>query len=92
MTFNFIFDDMRETHVVELENAVLHHRQADPVPDADATVHLTRELLVKLGAGEAGLKDLIMSDDLKVEGSRLKLLSFLSLVSKPDGQFPIVTP
>ena len=33
-----------------------------------------------------------MSDDLKVEGSRLKLLSFLSLLDKPDTRFPIVTP
>jgi alkyl sulfatase BDS1-like metallo-beta-lactamase superfamily hydrolase len=92
MTFNFIFDDVGETHVVELENAVLHHRQADPVANADATVHLTRALLVKLGIGEAGVKDLVMSDELKVEGSRLKLLSFLSLLDKPDTRFPIVTP
>jgi alkyl sulfatase BDS1-like metallo-beta-lactamase superfamily hydrolase len=92
MTFNFIFDDVGETHVVELENAVLHHRQAEPVADADATVHLTRALLVRLGIGEAGVKDLVMSDELKVEGSRLKLLSFLSLLDKPDPRFPIVTP
>jgi alkyl sulfatase BDS1-like metallo-beta-lactamase superfamily hydrolase len=92
LTFNFIFDDVQETHVVELENAVLHHRQSDPVPDADATVHLTRDLLVRLGIGEAGVKDVVMSDELKVDGSRLKLLSFLSLIDRPDGRFAIVTP
>jgi alkyl sulfatase BDS1-like metallo-beta-lactamase superfamily hydrolase len=92
MTFNFVFDDVGETHVVELENAVLHHRRAEPVAGADATVHLTRELLVRLGIGDAGLKDVVMSDDLKVEGSRLKLLSLLSLIGRPDGLFPIVTP
>jgi alkyl sulfatase BDS1-like metallo-beta-lactamase superfamily hydrolase len=92
MTFNFVFDDVHETHVIELENSVLHHRQADPVPGANATVHLTRDLLVRLGIGEAGLKDLVMSDDFRVEGSRLDLISFLSLVKAPDGQFPIVTP
>jgi len=91
-SFSFIFDDVGETHVVELENAVLHHRQAESVANADATVHLTRALLVRLGIGEAGVKDLVMSDDLKVEGSRLKLLSFLSLLDKPDTRFPIVTP
>jgi alkyl sulfatase BDS1-like metallo-beta-lactamase superfamily hydrolase len=47
---------------------------------------------VQLGIGEAGLKDLVMSDELKVEGSRLKLLSFLSMIGKPNGLFPIVTP
>ena len=92
VTFNFVFDDVHETHVVELENSVLHHRQADPVPDANATVHLTRDLLVRLGTGQAGLKDLVMSDDFRVEGSRLDLFSFLSLVKTPDGQFAIVTP
>ncbi|MGB5104024.1 MAG: alkyl sulfatase dimerization domain-containing protein [Steroidobacteraceae bacterium] len=92
MTFNFVFTDVGETHVVELGNAVLRHRRAEPLADADATVRLTRELLVRLGTGEAGLKDVVMSDALEVEGSRLKLLAFLSLLDRPDGQFAIVTP
>ena len=92
MVFNFIFDDVKETHVVELENAVLHHRQADAVPNADATVHLTRELLVRLGIGQIGIKDVMTSDAFRVDGSRLKLLSFLSMIDKPDGRFAIVTP
>jgi alkyl sulfatase BDS1-like metallo-beta-lactamase superfamily hydrolase len=90
--FNFVFTDLDETHVLELDNAVLHHHRGEPVADADATVRLTRELLIKLGIGDAGLKDLVMSDELQVEGSRLGLLSFLSLIEKPEGRFPIVTP
>jgi len=92
MRFNFVFTDVGETHVLELDNAVLHHRRGEPVADADATVRLTRDLLIRLGIGEAGLKEVVMSDALEVEGSRLKLLSFLSLLDKPDGRFPIVTP
>jgi alkyl sulfatase BDS1-like metallo-beta-lactamase superfamily hydrolase len=92
LSFNFVFTDLGETHVLELDNAVLHHHRGEPVKDADATVRLTRDLLIRLGIGEAGLKDLVMSDALEVEGSRLKLLSFLSLLDKPDGRFPIVTP
>jgi alkyl sulfatase BDS1-like metallo-beta-lactamase superfamily hydrolase len=92
MTFNFVFDDVQESYVLELENAVLHHRRADPTPEADATVHLTRDLLVRLGLGQVGVKELVMSDELRVQGSRLKLLSFLSMIDKPDGQFAIVTP
>lgn len=90
--FNFVFTDVGETHVLELGNGVLHHRRAEPAADAEATVRLTRDLLVRLGTGDAGLKDLVMSDQLAVEGSRLKLLSFLSLLDKPDGRFAIVTP
>lgn len=92
MTFNFVFTDVGETHVVELGNAVLHHRRAEPVTGADATVRLTRELLIRLATGEAGLEDVVMSDALEVEGSRLKLLTLLSLLDRPDGQFAIVTP
>ena len=90
--FNFVFTDVGETHVLELGNGVLRHRRAGPAADADATVRLTRDLLLRLGIGDAGLKELVMSDELQVEGSRLKLLSFLSLLDQPDGRFPIVTP
>jgi alkyl sulfatase BDS1-like metallo-beta-lactamase superfamily hydrolase len=91
--FNFKFTDVHETHLVKVENAVLnHHRQEQPVPGTDATVQLTRDLLIRLGSGQAGLKELVMSDDLQVDGSRLKLLGFLSLFDRPDPVFPIVTP
>jgi len=91
--FNFTFTDVHETHIVKVENAVLHHgRQEQPVPGTDATVRLTRDLLIRLGSGQAGLKELVMSDDLQVDGSRLKLLGFLSLFDRPDPAFPIVTP
>jgi alkyl sulfatase BDS1-like metallo-beta-lactamase superfamily hydrolase len=90
--FNFVFTDAGETHVLELDNSVLHHRRAEPAEDADATVRLTRELLLRLGIGDRPLRELLMSDELEVEGSRLKLLSFLSLLDRPDGRFDIVTP
>jgi alkyl sulfatase BDS1-like metallo-beta-lactamase superfamily hydrolase len=92
MTLNFVFTDLGETHVVSLENAVLHHHRQDPDPQAAATVRLTRDFLVRLASGQAGLREMIFSDDLDVEGSRLELLSFFSLLDRPDGGFPIVTP
>ncbi len=92
MTLNFVFTDLGETHVLTLENAVLHHHQRDAEPAATATVRLTRDFLLRLVTGQAGLRDMIFSDDLKVEGSRMDLLSFFSLLDKPDGNFPIVTP
>ena len=42
--------------------------------------------------GQAGLREMVFSDDMNVEGSRLQLLSFFSLLERPDGLFPIVTP
>jgi alkyl sulfatase BDS1-like metallo-beta-lactamase superfamily hydrolase len=93
LKFNFVFSDVGETHLVELASSVLHHRRVEaPAADVDATVRLTRDLLVRLATEQAGLKDLVLSDDLQVDGSRLKLLSLLGLLDKPDERFPIVTP
>jgi len=92
VAINFVFTDLGETHVVEIENAVLHHHQRDADPAAVATVRLTRDFLVQLATGQAGLREMIFSDDLAVTGSRLELLSFFSLFDKSDGRFPIVTP
>jgi len=92
LAINFVFTDLGETHVLTLENAVLHHHQRDADPAAVATVNLTRDFLVQLATGQAGLREMIFSDDLAVTGSRLELLSFFSLFDRSDGQFPIVTP
>jgi alkyl sulfatase BDS1-like metallo-beta-lactamase superfamily hydrolase len=79
--------------VLALENAVLHARRGDPDPAAVATVRVTRELFVRLMAGQAGLREIVFSDDLAVDGSRLELLGFLSLLDRSaTGAFPIVTP
>ncbi len=92
LTINFIFTDLGESYVLELENSVLHHARRDPDPDAAATVRLTREFLLRIATQQAGLRDMLFSDDLSVEGSRLDLFSFFSLLDQPDGSFPIVTP
>jgi alkyl sulfatase BDS1-like metallo-beta-lactamase superfamily hydrolase len=92
VTLNFIFTDLGESYVLELENAVLHHARRDPDPNAAATVRLTKEFLLRLATQQAGLREMLFSDDLAVEGSRLEMLSFFSLLDRPDGNFPIVTP
>jgi alkyl sulfatase BDS1-like metallo-beta-lactamase superfamily hydrolase len=92
LTLNFVFTDLGETHVVELANGVLHHRQGDARAGADVTVKLTRDFLLRLSSGQAGLRDMVFSDDLHVDGSRTALLEFFSLLDRPDGRFPIVTP
>ena len=92
LTLNFIFTDLGESYVLRLENAVLHHTRSDPAPDAAASVRLTRDFLLRLATQQAGLRELLFSDELTVEGSRLDLLAFFSLLDRPDGTFPIVTP
>ncbi len=94
VTVELVFTDLGETHVLALANGVLHHRrrEAGAGSPPDATVRLTRELLLRLATKQAGLKELVLSDDLDVEGSRLALLSLLGTISQPDASFAIVTP
>ncbi|MFZ0931384.1 MAG: alkyl sulfatase dimerization domain-containing protein [Syntrophobacteraceae bacterium] len=92
ITINFVFKDVGATIVVRLENSVLHHKETEEDPHADATLTLTRPFWIKLVTRQASIKDLVFSDDLYVKGNRMKLLSLFSLFDDPDGSFPIVTP
>ncbi len=92
-SINFEFTDVNETHVLQLENAVLHHhREEAPDPAAVATVRLSRGFFLRMITGAAGIRDLVFSDEISVEGSRTALLGFFGLLDSTDGNFAIVTP
>jgi alkyl sulfatase BDS1-like metallo-beta-lactamase superfamily hydrolase len=91
-TFNLKFSDLFQNWVLTLKNGVLHAHEEPPVANADATVTLTRPFLVRLMTGQSGLRELVFSDELQVEGSRMALLSFLRLLERPGDPFAIVTP
>jgi alkyl sulfatase BDS1-like metallo-beta-lactamase superfamily hydrolase len=92
VVLNFEFSDVGENHVVWLENAVLHHQQRPPRDDADATLRLTRESWNQIITGEANLRSKLLSGEIDVDGSRLALVGFFSLLDDFDPEFPIVTP
>ena len=92
LIFNFTFTDLNETHVVEIRNSVLNHRQGEPHPDADATIILTRAFWQDLLSGQVGLQELLFSDGFSIKGSRLALGSFLTSIDMQDPNFNIVTP
>ncbi len=91
LKINLELTDTKESYVLWLENAVMHFKAAPAAPDANATLSLTRGILVKVIAGTAGAKDTLLSDELKVKGSRIDLVKFLGLMDKAPGTFPIVT-
>lgn len=92
LKINLVLTDTRESHVLWIEHAVLHHRAGPPAPDANATLALTHEMFVRIVSGAAGAKDLLLSDDVKVTGSRIDLGRFFGLLDKAPGTFAIVTP
>ncbi|MDK9556934.1 alkyl sulfatase dimerization domain-containing protein [Marinobacter sp. M216] len=92
MTIKITFTDLQESYLLTLQNSVLHNRLTDADTPADATLMLTRPMFVDLLVGNAGLKELLFSDDIRFEGSKLDLLGFFSMLDKPEGRFNVVTP
>ncbi len=90
------FTDLNESYLLWIENSVLHHRLLDdtaPLTEkVHATLNLTHPLFVDMLIGEAGAKDMLLSDDLSIDGSKIDLLRFFSLFEKPVANFGIVLP
>jgi len=91
LKINLVLSDAKESFVLWIENAVLHYKKAAPAADANATLTLTKAIFIKMMAGTAGVKDTLLSDDLKVDGSKIDLVRFFTLIDKAPGTFTIVT-
>jgi alkyl sulfatase BDS1-like metallo-beta-lactamase superfamily hydrolase len=86
------FTDLGEVHTLELENAVLHHRPGKADADANATIRITHPLFLRMLGGDVGVREILFSDEVSVDGSTLDLIQFFALLDRPDGTFDIVTP
>ena len=89
---NFVFEDIGETHVVEIENSVLHHRLAEPREDADATMKIDRASWDEIVTGRATFQQKLLSGAIDIDGSRLALIGFFASLDAFDPAFDIVTP
>jgi alkyl sulfatase BDS1-like metallo-beta-lactamase superfamily hydrolase len=89
---NFVFSDIGETHVIELENAVLHHALGSPDPDANTTVTMTRDTWNKLIANQTTLQKEIVGGGIEVEGSVIDLVQFFAMLDEQNPAFGIVLP
>jgi alkyl sulfatase BDS1-like metallo-beta-lactamase superfamily hydrolase len=97
LTFDLLwhFTDVSEAHAMQITNSVLHHQKlaaADAKPQAQASLTLTRAVLLALFAGAADLPGLIQSGALQISGDIPALRQFFTLFDRPDAQFGIVLP
>ena len=87
---NLVLSDQKESYALWVENAVLHFKRGQH-PQAHATLTLTKPLFVKIIAGSAGMQDTLLSDELKLSGSKVDLVRFFGLIEKAPGSFGIVS-
>ena len=92
LTLNFNITDLDQNFVLKLENAVLHHRLAPLDPSASVTINLSHQMLLDILLQKVRASDLISSDELNIDGSRLDLIKFLGLLQAPVSNFEIVRP
>jgi alkyl sulfatase BDS1-like metallo-beta-lactamase superfamily hydrolase len=91
LTINLSFSDLKENFVLQVENGVLRHYRAPSDPSANATLTLTKAFFLQMMTGNAGAKDLLLSDQTKIDGSTIDLGRFFALLDKAPGNFPIMT-
>ena len=92
LKINLLFSDSDTNFVLTVRNSVMYYQQLPADSEADVTLSLTQKLFVQILLGEAGIKSLIGSDELSVDGSVLKLLKFFSLLGAAQDDFNIVLP
>jgi alkyl sulfatase BDS1-like metallo-beta-lactamase superfamily hydrolase len=100
---DLVLSDINEAYVLVLRNSVLNFYTRSQVNGSDSstnlnkyessvTLTLSKVMLLKILSGEGSLKEILLGDDLSVEGSMLDLFSFFSSLGGAAGNFPIVTP
>lgn len=92
LTIKITFTDLKKSYLLKVNNSVLHHREASDSAPTNATLRLTHPLFIDILVGQTNLKDLLFTNELSLEGSKIDLLSFFSLLDRPQGTFNIVTP
>ena len=91
LKINLVFSDTQQSYVLRIQNSVLHYERKASEKDANATLTLTQPFFLKMVLGQAGGKDLLLSNQTKIDGSTLDLASFFSMLDKAPGNFSIVT-
>lgn len=92
LTMNFVFPDINEKFVVELNNGALHHIKGYQADDADTTITLDRATLNNIILKKTLLSDALKDKKITIDGNQDGLNQLLGLVDSFKLWFNIVTP
>ena len=71
LTLNFVFPDINEKYIVELNNGSLHHIKGYQSDKADATITINREILNQIILKQKTIASTQTNNELKIEGNQL---------------------
>ena len=92
LLLNWNFTDVNAKYVLTLENCALTYVAGKQVPDADATITLTRAGFDAITLGQTTIEDEIQAGRITILGETLSIAKFFSLLDVFTGDFNIVTP
>jgi alkyl sulfatase BDS1-like metallo-beta-lactamase superfamily hydrolase len=89
---NWVFTDIDQTIVLNLENSALTQRSGARAGHADASLILTRKTLNEIMLQQTTFPEAVGAGKIKIEGNGAKLLELLSLFDTFTPAFAIVEP
>lgn len=92
LSLNLALTDKQRTFVLSLNRGVLHHREAPADPEADVSIRVSHDLLLRLLLKRVPLSELLTTDALDMTGNPLRLAQFISVLEPADPTFALVTP
>lgn len=92
IVLNFVFPDVEQEYMLELQNGVLNHSAGSQSPDADTTITLDRATLDAITLQQTTMPEAIEAGDVKLQGDPAKLQELMSLLDQFEFWFDIATP
>lgn len=91
LAFNLELTDTNEKYVLGVENAAIHYSKDRSLPNADASIVMTRDALNDVMLGTVTMEKQIVAGKAKLTGDPKKLATFVSCLDTFDLWFNIVT-
>jgi alkyl sulfatase BDS1-like metallo-beta-lactamase superfamily hydrolase len=91
IALNITFTDLKRNYSLVVENGVLNHARRH-VPNADATLTLSKGTLDRIQLGEIKAEQAITAGEMKLTGKREALTEFVGMLDNFPFWFNIVTP
>jgi alkyl sulfatase BDS1-like metallo-beta-lactamase superfamily hydrolase len=91
VAFNLELTDTNEKYVLGVENAAIHYSKNQSLPNADASITMTRAAMNDVMLGTATMEHQIVAGKAKLTGDPKKLAKFVSCLDTFELWFNIVT-